>query len=316
MEFLNNCGIWLIICHALITISHATMIYSCTEPNTIALTFDDGPFIYTKELVDILNSNNIKATFFINVENYWTDLETNPKKQEYLKYAFKNGHQIASHTWQHKIPQNHKELTAMMDKTSKWLEKVIGEQPKYFRAPKGECDDICIKNIETLGYKVIQWDTDTNDWNVGKRTKAEISNRVKTIKVFFKKSWKAKKSNYLVLMHDVYEHTVRKVIPWLVQNKPLGYKFVTVAECLGQKNSMYASGHAAETRNITNVNNATNTTNATKTTNTTNTTNTTIVNDSTSHQQLVVSKSSAYSNTIKLWSLSLLVSIVLTLKYW
>lgn len=43
--------------------------YNCTVPGTFALTFDDGPNIYTWELIKYLNSQKIKATFFINGNN-------------------------------------------------------------------------------------------------------------------------------------------------------------------------------------------------------------------------------------------------------
>ena len=50
-----------------------------------------------------------------------------------------------------------------MEKTDNWIEKVIGNKPTYFRAPKGECGDKCIEYLEEKKYNLIQWDTDTND---------------------------------------------------------------------------------------------------------------------------------------------------------
>ena len=47
-----------------------TIITACTVPGTFALTFDDGPYIYTGELLDILASNGVKATFFLNGQNF------------------------------------------------------------------------------------------------------------------------------------------------------------------------------------------------------------------------------------------------------
>lgn len=52
-------------------------------------------------------------------------------------------------------------------------------------------------------------------------------------------------------MHDVYEHTVREIVPWIIKNKPEGYKFVTVAECLGDKYSMYRSKSYTKTKTYT-----------------------------------------------------------------
>lgn len=40
-------------------------IQDCIKPNVIAFSFDDGPYIYTKDLLDLLDSYGAKATFFI-----------------------------------------------------------------------------------------------------------------------------------------------------------------------------------------------------------------------------------------------------------
>jgi peptidoglycan/xylan/chitin deacetylase (PgdA/CDA1 family) len=42
------------------------IITSCTVPGTIALTFDDGPYIYSQEIVDALTAAGHRATFFQN----------------------------------------------------------------------------------------------------------------------------------------------------------------------------------------------------------------------------------------------------------
>lgn len=40
-------------------------IQHCTKTGVIAFTYDDGPYLYTKDLVDLLDSYGAKATFFI-----------------------------------------------------------------------------------------------------------------------------------------------------------------------------------------------------------------------------------------------------------
>src|SRR5947209_4512873 len=43
---------------------------------TLALTFDDGPdYTNTAKVLDILKGNDIKATFFINTQN-WSNVDT------------------------------------------------------------------------------------------------------------------------------------------------------------------------------------------------------------------------------------------------
>jgi len=39
---------------------------ACTTPGVVALTFDDGPFIYTQSIVDQLTAAGQRATFFQN----------------------------------------------------------------------------------------------------------------------------------------------------------------------------------------------------------------------------------------------------------
>jgi hypothetical protein len=90
------------------------LVYKCTVPNTMAITFDDGPFEYTADLVKLFNKKKAKATFFINGSN-------NGKITDYaaaVKQAYLDGHQIASHTWDHGdlATMNAEQITAEMTK--------------------------------------------------------------------------------------------------------------------------------------------------------------------------------------------------------
>lgn len=78
--------------------SGATVITRCTIPGTVAITFDDGPFLYTNSLLDILKSRAVKATFFFNGNNYGRieDFAASVKR------AYQDGHQVASHAWDHR----------------------------------------------------------------------------------------------------------------------------------------------------------------------------------------------------------------------
>ncbi|ORX76545.1 glycoside hydrolase/deacetylase [Anaeromyces robustus] len=214
-------------------------IESCTEPNTIALTFDDGPYEYTSELMDTLKAAGIRATFFVNGFNYWKDLPENKEKQQIWVRATQEGHQIASHTWNHNIPENQTEFEENMKKLDDLVEANTGYRPTYARAPLGHCDEECTIRFEKLGYKLIQWDDDSFDWDYEKGSDGQIKNLDKVIEQShekLQKRWDEKKENYLVLMHDVYEHTVKQIVPWFIENNPYkDYKFVTVAECLGDK---------------------------------------------------------------------------------
>lgn len=66
----------------------------CVVPGTAALTFDDGPFIYTARLLDVLRDNGARATFFVN-GHADGDVEA---FAGVVQRALAEGHQIGSHT--------------------------------------------------------------------------------------------------------------------------------------------------------------------------------------------------------------------------
>lgn len=76
-------------------VSAGFAIYSCTQPNTIALTFDDGPFVYTDSVLDQLASAGMTATFFLNGYNIGNIVDY----QSTVNRMIEEGHQVASHTY-------------------------------------------------------------------------------------------------------------------------------------------------------------------------------------------------------------------------
>ena len=163
--------------------------------------------------------------------------------QDAMKLAHDSGYQIASHTYSHKIPEDKSEFKQNLSDNDDFIEMVTGDRPRYFRAPKGECSEECQASLEEWDYRLIQWDTDTNDWDV--ETSGSEEQRVQDSIDFLKRKFAEEKSSYLILMHDSESYTVRNIAPWIIESsgmKEKGYRFVTVAECLGDKSSMYRSG--------------------------------------------------------------------------
>jgi peptidoglycan/xylan/chitin deacetylase (PgdA/CDA1 family) len=74
-------------------IAYGKVITSC--PNgQVALTFDDGPSEHTKDLLDLLAANKMKATFFVNGFNYGSIYDYTTIVQRMIA----DGHQVGSHT--------------------------------------------------------------------------------------------------------------------------------------------------------------------------------------------------------------------------
>jgi len=225
-------------------IVNAKKIFSCVQNKTIAMTFDDGPFEYTNELVEYVKTQpDVRITFFTVAHLHYPHADETEEIQAAMKNAHDAGFQIASHTYYHKIPEDEDEFKKTLSDMDEFIGNVTGDRPRYFRAPKGHCEEDCQQRLDKWGYKLIQWDVDTKDWDL--ETSGSESQRVKDSINILKKEFAEERDNYLILMHDSENYTVREIAPWILEKsgmKEKGYRFVTVAECLGDKEGMYHSG--------------------------------------------------------------------------
>ncbi|KEP50007.1 carbohydrate esterase family 4 protein, partial [Rhizoctonia solani 123E] len=69
----------------------AQVITKCAKPNTVALTFDDGPHWYLYDISKTLVAAGAKGTFFFNGNNYGCIYD--PANMKRVKYAYNKGHQ-------------------------------------------------------------------------------------------------------------------------------------------------------------------------------------------------------------------------------
>lgn len=200
---------------------------SCSKPKTAAITFDDGPNIYTKTIVDTLDKAGGKATFFFNGNLY--SCIYNATTADRAKYAFDHGHQVASHTWAHlHLPTlTDAEIYSEFKRTNDAIKKITGAVPAFVRPPYGEYNTN-VQNISSLfKQSLVTWDFDSQDWNSAPVNQTEAD---------YKARFDANASNILALNHEVYETSAKQVLPWVINYaKSKGYKLVTVAECLGEK---------------------------------------------------------------------------------
>ncbi|KAK3305880.1 carbohydrate esterase family 4 protein [Chaetomium strumarium] len=211
--------------------SPGVVIRQCSTPGTLALAYDDGPYQYTSQLVDILDKAGAKATFF------WTGTLYGCiyNQAAAVKKAFASGHQIASHTWTHphmgsmSAAQIRSEMTRLEDA----MVNLIGKKPAYMRPPYLETGGQFLPTMQSMGYKVITNDVDSGDWN--NRTPQQSQ------QVFQQAG--AGGNGHIPLMHETYQGTVQTLTPWLINwAKQNNLKLVTVAECLGDANGMYQAG--------------------------------------------------------------------------
>ena len=105
-------------------VSRAHVVTGCRNPRHVALTFDDGISDYTNELLEILKRYRVQATFFVLGQT----LETNNFFKKLLIRMVREGHVVASHSY------NHPDLTSLsknqirdqMERTEVSIQSIIG----------------------------------------------------------------------------------------------------------------------------------------------------------------------------------------------
>ena len=192
----------------------------------IALTFDDGPWPETTdEILDILEANGAKATFFTignQISSY----------SDSVVRANNMGCEVCTHSWDHADGSGQGvDLTLMSaeEQVSEVLEgyaaiaSVIGKEPTHImRAPGGNFHDDIIYTLWPYVDAEIGWDVDTEDWSLP-GVEAIVS-RILSVE-----------PGQVILMHDgggdraQTVEALRQALPVLVER---GYKFVTVSELL------------------------------------------------------------------------------------
>ncbi len=177
----------------------------------IALTFDDGPSIYTSALLDGLEQRGVKATFFV-IGKY---AEQFP---EIVQREANEGHLLGNHTYSHvqitKLPIE--QAREEIEKTNLILEGLTGMKIEYVRPPFGVWEE----ELEDLRMCSIMWSVDPLDWTT--KNTDEIVNRVVT-KV---------RENDIILLHDCYKSSVQAALRIIDLLQAQGYEFVTVDELL------------------------------------------------------------------------------------
>ncbi|KAG0266663.1 hypothetical protein BG011_001510 [Mortierella polycephala] len=212
----------------------APIITECTVPNSFAVTFDDGPGAWTHDLLDYLAKRNIKVTFFVNGENY--NLITAPDMAAVVKRAFDEGHQIGSHTWSHAdISTSGVDVTNEMKKLDDALLKIIGVRPVYMRPPYGNTSPASLETLASLGYKVINWNVDSNDWKHPTDFKADFEGYKTALQ-----DPAARSKTFISLQHDAEQYTAMgfgKLAVEYVLSK--GFNIMPVGTCLGDTTGWY-----------------------------------------------------------------------------
>jgi len=120
------------------------------RPPKVFLTFDDGPGIGTKMTREILQREQIPATFFVVGQRA-------VRSQGVLKGLHRDGHSVQNHSWTHRNLAELINPRPDLDRCSNFIEDTIGVRPTYCRPPYGATNSTVEKAITSLGMKQMIW---------------------------------------------------------------------------------------------------------------------------------------------------------------
>lgn len=196
----------------------ATGKMNCAKLKCVALTFDDGPVAGTTQLLDVLKTKGVHATFFMVGSNA-------AMHPSIVRRMVAEGHVIGNHSWDH--PQltrlSADAIRRELTRTNAAIVKAGAPQPTLVRPPFGATNSTVTKVAAQLGVAQILWNVDPLDWK--DRNTTLVTRRVLA----------STRTGSIVLSHDIHPTTraaYAKIIDGL---RAKGFTLVTVPELLGNK---------------------------------------------------------------------------------
>lgn len=175
----------------------------------VALTFDDGPHsVYTKELLDGLRERGVKATFFLVGKNI-------PGNEALVEQMKEDGHLIGNHTYDHvKIKgMREEDACSQLTRTSELVKSITGEDTEYVRPPFGEWDTSLECGIAMFP---VLWNIDPLDWTT------------ENVDQVVRKVVSGVEEDDIILLHDIFDSSVKAALRIVDELQAEGYEFVTV----------------------------------------------------------------------------------------
>lgn len=209
------------------------------NPNTVYLTFDDGPTAKTEKILDILAQYDVKATFFV-IGN------TDEVSLRLMKRIVDEGHAIGVHTYSHEYIDIYKTPESYLeDFHSQYalIERVTGVKPDIFRFAGGSVNAYNARLYEQLIAEMTRRGFTYYDWNVasGDAARGITANEI-IYNVISGVDEREGKSHKIVLMHDTRETTAEALPTIISELKERNYDFEALTNKVVPANFVYPKG--------------------------------------------------------------------------
>lgn len=167
------------------------------ETKRAYLTFDDGPSGNTGEILDILDANDVKATFFV--------VGRGDEYYDTYRDIVGRGHTLALHSYTHdydKIYASLDDFAEDIEELRNLLYDVTGVNCVYYRFPGGSSNtvskvdmDTLIDYVESQGLIYYDWNALNNDAVCGSYTPEQLVDNIMKDAVCH--------DDVVILMHDL-----------------------------------------------------------------------------------------------------------------
>lgn len=179
----------------------------------VYLTFDDGPSIYTQDILDILDEYGVKATFFILGKE-------NDSAREAMKRIAEEGHTLAMHSYTHKYADIYASVESFAEdfaKIQNYIYDVTGVKSTVYRFPGGSSNSVSPMDMAVFARYLDQQDVRFFDWNVSSGDGGRYVLSVDTLL----ENCTSKISSYdtsVILMHDsAGKKTTVEALPSIIE---------------------------------------------------------------------------------------------------
>lgn len=194
----------------------------------VYLTIDDGPSPMTDRILEILDSYNVKATFFVNGR-------TDEESLSAYKKIVAAGHSIGIHTYSHDYGSVYDSVESFANEVESLrslIKETTGVDCKLFRFPGGSSTTLAkntgirplIDYLNQNGYTYFDWNVSSGDSAPGGLDKDQIvANVIGHVGDF---------DTPVVLMHDSQNKaTSVEALPLIIENLlNMGYEICAIDE--------------------------------------------------------------------------------------
>jgi len=228
--------------------TRATKIYdSCEKSGEIGVTFDEGPSKLTKDILDILKTNNVKATFHLDPTKIADNIDVS-------KSIIENGNIVGlqlDKTLDTEKIKNMKvsEIKEELEKEAKIIKDALNVNPKFLRIPEGlEENESILQAAEELGFVITTWTVELSGNKSASDYTKSYTNALKTnnksdLKIY---------PQFIDRNIDSDEHISeawKEIIKSINDNNA---KIVTLDTCLNMKEAYRTDGNASSTTSNSN----------------------------------------------------------------